>query len=258
MGFYSDITGAGVYYAGGGAGGSDGKGGLGGGGNGGGYGGVTPGGTAPANTGGGGGGGGSDSRSGGGSGGSGIVIVKFNTSPPVNGGWSSWLTCSATCNGGTQTRSCNNPTPANGGLQCQLTNGSYGLNESQVCNTQSCCTPTCSFTSSQVSSHCTNEGGGPDGCGGTCAIGTKAPSYGNYNCIENSSEPAAFCSIASNCGLSKVTSLICTADDGCGNSNESRPTQECLDNGICPTPSIINCPGCQLKIKAGGFIEVAP
>ncbi|MCX6720409.1 MAG: DUF5011 domain-containing protein [Candidatus Staskawiczbacteria bacterium] len=50
---------------------------------------------------------------------------------PVNGGWSDWGTCSATCGGGTQTRTCTNPTPANGGATC--------VGEtSQTCNPQSC------------------------------------------------------------------------------------------------------------------------
>jgi hypothetical protein len=50
---------------------------------------------------------------------------------PVNGGWSAWSTCSATCDGGTQTRTCTNPAPTNGGVTCS------GINW-QRCNTQSC------------------------------------------------------------------------------------------------------------------------
>lgn len=37
--------------------------------------------------------------------------------PAQNGMWSAWSACSASC-GGTQTRSCTNPPPANGGAQC--------------------------------------------------------------------------------------------------------------------------------------------
>ena len=56
-----------------------------------------------------------------------------NTYNPItiNGGWSDWGTCSLTCGGGTQTRTCTNPTPANGGTNCT---GST----SQECNTQAC------------------------------------------------------------------------------------------------------------------------
>ena len=49
----------------------------------------------------------------------------------VDGGWSSFGTCSATCGGGTQTRTCTNPAPAYGGADCV---GSA----SQSCNTQAC------------------------------------------------------------------------------------------------------------------------
>jgi hypothetical protein len=54
--------------------------------------------------------------------------------PPVNGGWSSWGSCSASCGGGTQTRTCTNPAPANGGAYCSGAS-------TQSCNTQLCPAP---------------------------------------------------------------------------------------------------------------------
>jgi hypothetical protein len=36
----------------------------------------------------------------------------------VNGGWSAWSQCSGSCGQGTQSRSCTNPAPANGGTAC--------------------------------------------------------------------------------------------------------------------------------------------
>jgi hypothetical protein len=51
---------------------------------------------------------------------------------PRNGGWSGWSSCSVTCGGGTQTRSCNNPSRSCGGSPCSGPS-------SQSCNTQSCC-----------------------------------------------------------------------------------------------------------------------
>ena len=50
---------------------------------------------------------------------------------PINGGWSSWGACSVECGGGTQTRTCTNPSPECGGADCI---GST----SQSCNTQPC------------------------------------------------------------------------------------------------------------------------
>lgn len=61
-----------------------------------------------------------------------VKVTVTKTCPiPVDGGWSEWSECSATCGGGTQTRTCTNPAPANGGASCE---GS----SSQECNTQSC------------------------------------------------------------------------------------------------------------------------
>eukprot|EP00397_Hematodinium_sp_SG-2012_P018036 GEMP01018461.1.p1 GENE.GEMP01018461.1~~GEMP01018461.1.p1 ORF type:complete len:813 (+),score=114.09 GEMP01018461.1:125-2440(+) len=56
---------------------------------------------------------------------------------PVYGGWSSWSSssCSKTCGGGTlqRTRTCTNPSPANGAPNC-----SGSSSQIQNCNTQSC------------------------------------------------------------------------------------------------------------------------
>ena len=57
---------------------------------------------------------------------------------PIDGGWSNWSACSAPCGGGTQTRTCTNPAPVNGGAACSGAS-------SQACNTQACsAAPTCS------------------------------------------------------------------------------------------------------------------
>lgn len=61
----------------------------------------------------------------------GPTFVPPPTPPPVNGGWTAWSACSASCNGGTRTRSCNNPAPAFGGAPCSGA-------DSEACNTQAC------------------------------------------------------------------------------------------------------------------------
>lgn len=52
---------------------------------------------------------------------------------PINWWWANWSSCSASCGGGTQTRSCTNPSPTNGWAAC------VGPS-TQSCNTQTCIT----------------------------------------------------------------------------------------------------------------------
>ena len=71
----------------------------------------------------------------------GFVSVSWTSPPPpVDGGWSGWSACSASCSGGTQTRSCTNPVPANDGADC-------GGPVSQACNIQACA-PTATLSAS--------------------------------------------------------------------------------------------------------------
>ncbi len=94
---------------------------------------------------------------------------------PINGGWSDWGPCSRNCGGGTQTRTCTNPAPKNGGTDCS---GS----PTQACNTQ----------------HCPIPGGWTDWtvCSKLCDGGTQTrtctrppPAYGGANCPGPSSQP---------------------------------------------------------------------
>ena len=58
---------------------------------------------------------------------------------PTNGGWSAWSTPSSSCGiTDVQTRSCNNPSPANGGTQCTKNDLSLGLTDSQSYTTAPC------------------------------------------------------------------------------------------------------------------------
>ncbi|MHA1483246.1 MAG: DUF7507 domain-containing protein [Candidatus Heimdallarchaeaceae archaeon] len=64
--------------------------------------------------------------------GHGDILTCDATNPcPIDGGWTEWSTCSETCSGGTQTRTCINPEPQYGGADCE---GEL----IQECNTQAC------------------------------------------------------------------------------------------------------------------------
>ena len=63
---------------------------------------------------------------------------EFSQLRSVDGQWSEWdgwSVCSKTCGGGqtTRTRKCNNPPPANGGVDC-----AGDSEETQNCNTETC------------------------------------------------------------------------------------------------------------------------
>ena len=57
----------------------------------------------------------------------------------VNGKWSTWSLCSATCGRvGARFRYCNNPPPLNGGLACLRQDGGRSNYETQACNERPC------------------------------------------------------------------------------------------------------------------------
>ncbi len=63
---------------------------------------------------------------------------------PVDGGWSEWTdsACSSPCGAGTYTRSrsCNSPSPANGGASCEGDDDGNGveIESGLACNTEAC------------------------------------------------------------------------------------------------------------------------
>merc|ERR1740129_1893233 len=54
--------------------------------------------------------------------------------PDVDGGWSAFGSCSATCGGGVKTRTCTNPEPSGSGLPCSG-------DDKETCNTNDCSVP---------------------------------------------------------------------------------------------------------------------
>ena len=94
----------------------------------------------------------------------------------VDGGWSEYGACSAACGGGTRTRTCTNPMPANGGADC--------VGEaSEACNTQACPLPV--------------DGGWSEfsACSVTCGGGTRTrtctnpvPANGGADCVGPATE----------------------------------------------------------------------
>ncbi|XP_019636987.1 PREDICTED: SCO-spondin-like [Branchiostoma belcheri] len=88
--------------------------------------------------------------------------VSCNDGPcPIDGGWSEWEdygSCSVTCGDGevTQVRHCNNPSPAHGGADCTLEDGTTGQIEHQ---TVSCNDGPCPI-----------DGGWSDWVDGTCSV----------------------------------------------------------------------------------------
>ncbi|XP_057307714.1 SCO-spondin-like [Hydractinia symbiolongicarpus] len=75
---------------------------------------------------------------------------------PVNGDWSSWsgwTSCSQTCGTGNmvRTRTCTNPTPANGGDDCAVTGGTNTIeSENQNCNQFLCPDYKCTFETADL------------------------------------------------------------------------------------------------------------
>ncbi|XP_063683609.1 coadhesin-like [Bolinopsis microptera] len=106
--------------------------------------------------------------------------------PSVDGGWTdfgNWTECSAECGTGSQTRSrsCSNPTPANGGEECLGDD-----NESQECNTQGC----------PVNGGWTDFGDWSE-CSAECGTGSQtrsrscsnpAPANGGQECLGDDNE----------------------------------------------------------------------
>jgi hypothetical protein len=143
---------------------------------------------------------------------------------PINGGWSAWSSCSKTCGGGEERRSCNNPTPANGGASC-------AGQSTRTCNTQPCpidggwsawrpCSKTC--------------GGGTQ----TRSCNNPSPANGGRDCSLLGGGPSILSCNTQPCPINGGWSAWSSCSKTCGGGTQTR---------TCTNPSPANggafCPG---------------
>ncbi|XP_063674439.1 coadhesin-like [Bolinopsis microptera] len=181
---------------------------------------------------------------------------------PVHGGWSApgeWSACSATCGGGTQSRSkiCNSPAPANGGADC-----SGEASETQACNENVCpvhggwsapgewsaCSATCGGGTQSRSKICNSPApanGGAD-CSGEAS---EVQACNTQGCPVNGgwSAPGEWSACSATCGggtqsRSKICNSPAPANGGADCSGETSETQSCNEN-VCPVNGGWSAPG---------------
>ncbi|KAL5011020.1 hypothetical protein ScPMuIL_013325 [Solemya velum] len=159
-----------------------------------------------------------------------------NTEPcPIDGDWTSWLSwdCSTTCGPGiiTSSRTCTNPTPSNGGANC---NGP--ANKTENCNVEDC--PACENNDCPEHTTCVPQDGGgyvclcDEGFAGDCDICTDIDecATGTDDC-----PPETMC-------LNTEGSYLCPCDEGftedapgvCRDVNEcTNGEADCGGNAVC-------------------------
>jgi hypothetical protein len=160
---------------------------------------------------------------------------------PINGGWSGWgswsgwNTCSASCGGGTQTRTrtrtCTNPSPSCGGAECS---GSSTETETQSCNTQACCDPTCPAASSYSCGVAFYSD-----CGTYCGTGTSGCSHykeANVNCGNTPKTADQLCQDLGYIGASD--------SKGYWHKQCGQPLVNSCTNLECSIHSTCDCAGC--------------
>lgn len=155
---------------------------------------------------------------------------------PVDGVWCEWSECSAQCDGGTQTRECACPAPANGGIDCSGPS-------SQSCNEQSCgpvcgdgycagrlegedcltCSDDCIGVQNRTCSACWKGS-----CDGTC--NPKKETSECADCAENYCCGDGICESAEN-------AYNCQVDCGCLSDSDCDDGESCTADtcnaGIC-------------------------
>lgn len=92
--------------------------------------------------------------------------------------------------------------------------------------------------------------------GAANVAGVKPINLGFFTCSYNDTVD---CSLAANCGKTNTKEARCGAVRGCdGQSVYGLPLSDCVNADVPCSDIPAKCPGCQLEIKKGGWLEVAP
>ena len=149
---------------------------------------------------------------------------------PVDGGWSAWGSCSAASCGatGTQTRTCDNPSPGCGGSACSGPSSRSCTANEPVDGGWSawsaCSASACGLRGAQTRA-CTHPS---PACGGSACVGASSRSCTGSDPINGGWSAWSSCSAAA-CGASGTQTRTCSLPSpGCGGSSCSgRPSRGC-------------------------------
>jgi len=112
--------------------------------------------------------------------------------PEVDGGWTEWSTCSVTCGGGTETRSCTNPTPTANGRTCcpdGTVEGTDACPDTRTCNTDKCAN---ALLAAQAAADQAQAAAAAAAATGTQTACSSQPCENGGSCTVSSSTPSGY------------------------------------------------------------------